>query len=125
MISSRIAILHGTILLGLVMAGVSCKKQDWKGVYTGTEELVIISSTDTIMSSFQQAVVIDFKGGKCHFDSQTLIWEFKNNQKNEEGYTFDSGGTFFDIRFKGDSLLASYQTTELNQLTSRIFRGKK
>ena len=108
-----------------VMMLMSCKKHEWKGVYSGIETYQAVSAMDTVNSSFQQTVTVDFKGTKCHFNSQTLIWEFKSKEKHKTGYTYDDGNTTFEISFEQDSLFARYSTTELDQLISRNFSGKK
>ena len=108
----------------LLVALAACKKKDWKGSYSGTEELTIVSTSDSIYSSFQQSVSIDFRGRKCEFNSSTINWEFLGKEKKDNVYTHDQSGTVFTLEFRDDSLIADFKSGD-QEYTRRHFRGKR
>ena len=112
--------------LGLItlIALTSCKKQAYKGSYTGTEVLTVVSTTDSLSSTFPQVVTIDFSGSKCNYQSSTLIWEFTRKNKTGTGYLDDKTGTSFELEFKDDSLIASFFSDD-QEFVRRVFRGKQ
>lgn len=114
------------ILAFVLTVLISCKKKQREGNYTGTEDLLITTSNDTVTSTFNQSISVEYQAnGKVEYTSSTFSYVVDRKDKNKDGYHNVSGTTTFTMVFKDDSLVATYFKDWLGEQTTRTFKGSK
>ena len=114
------------MLFSVLLILASCKKKQREGTYSGVEELHVQTENDTIISTFNETSTVQYQaGGKVEYASSTYSFIVGREDKNKEGYHYDSGAESFSMVFKDDSLIATYFKDWLGEQTTRTFRGKK